>query len=82
MIQGEMTMINPSMILKLKQAKETFVRNHPKFPPFLSAVNREAIKEGTVIEIHVTTKEGKTVSSNIKLKDSDVAFLHELLNQA
>lgn len=75
-------MINPAMILKLKQAKETFVRNHPKFPPFLSAVNRDAMKEGTIIEIHVTTTEGKVVSSNIKLKDSDIAFLQEILNQA
>jgi hypothetical protein len=27
-------MINPAMLLKYKQAKEAFVRNHPKFPQF------------------------------------------------
>ncbi len=75
-------MINPAMILKYKQAKEAFVKNHPKFPQFLSAVNRDAIEEGTIIEINVTTKEGKTLSSNIKLKESDIELLHELLNQA
>ncbi len=75
-------MINPAMLLKYKQAKEAFVRNHPKFPQFLSAVNRDAVKVGTIIEINVTTEEGKSLSSNIKLKESDIELLHELLNQA
>ncbi|MFA9465184.1 MAG: hypothetical protein ACERKN_12945 [Velocimicrobium sp.] len=74
-------MMNPSMLLKFKQAKEKFIKNHPKFPQFLSAVNRDAVEEGTIIEIHVTTPEGKTLSSNIKLKESDVELVHELLKQ-
>ncbi|MDK2807918.1 MAG: hypothetical protein PWP24_652 [Clostridiales bacterium] len=69
------------MILKLKQAKEVFVTNHPKFPQFLTAVQKDALKEGTVIEFHVTTPEGKELTSNIKLKATDVDFVEELLKQ-
>lgn len=74
-------MINPAMLFKMKQAKEKFMRNHPKFPQFLEAVNRDAVREGTVVEIKVTTPEGRTLSSNIKLKESDIELLHELLKQ-
>ncbi|WP_099469211.1 hypothetical protein [Konateibacter massiliensis] len=74
-------MINPASLFKMKQAKDTFVQNHPKFPKFLEAVRRDAIKEGTIIEINVTTPEGKTLSSNIKLKETDIEALHELLKK-
>lgn len=72
-------MVNPAMFLKLKAAKESFIMNHPKFPQFLTAVQKEALKEGTIIEFHVTTPEGKTLDSNIKLKESDLELLQELL---
>lgn len=36
-------MINPAMIMKLKQAKDVFVANHPKFPLFLRAVRQESV---------------------------------------
>lgn len=73
--------MNPAMLFKMKHAKEVFMRNHPKFPQFLEAVNKHAVKEGSVVEINVTTPEGRTLSSNIKLKESDIELLHELLKQ-
>lgn len=72
-------MINPATLMKVQQAKETFVRNHPKFPMFLQAVGKDAVKTDTVIEISVTTPEGKNLKTNIKLKESDVDFIQELL---
>lgn len=49
--------------------------NHPKFPMFLNAVSREALIEGSVIEITVTTPEGKNYCSNIKLKQEDLELV-------
>ncbi len=71
-------MLNPMKLLKLKSSWDTFVNNHPKFPNFLNAVNKNAMEEGTIIEIKVTTLEGKTISSNVKLNQTDMNLFHEL----
>lgn len=73
-------MINPKDLMKMKQAKDVFVANHPKFPAFLNAVAQTSLKEDTVIEFTVTTKEGQTLASNIKLKQSDLDLLMLLKN--
>ncbi len=54
---------------------QRFRLNHPKFPLFLNAVSQEALVEGSVIEITVTTPEGKNYCSNIKLKQDDLEML-------
>jgi hypothetical protein len=71
-------MINPAKLFKFKGAWDKFVKNHPKFPMFLNAVRNDAIEEGSVIEITVTTTEGKTLSTNIKVTQSDKEMLNEL----
>ena len=71
-------MINPGMILKLKGLKDKFVENHPKFPMFLNAVYNKALVEGSVIEITVTRPDGEKLTSNIKLKESDIEMFREL----
>ena len=38
-------------LMKIKGAWDTFTRNHPKFMPFMQAVGREAIGDGTIIEV-------------------------------
>jgi len=76
-------MINPAKLLKLKGAWDVFAQNHPKFPKFMKAIHQNGVQEGTIIEINVTTVDGKTITSNIKLKESDVMLfgeLSELLN--
>lgn len=59
---------------------ETFRRNHPKFPLFLNAVSQDALVEGTIIEINVTTPEGKNYCTNVKLKSSDLELMETLKN--
>lgn len=54
---------------------QRFRLNHPKFLLFLNAVSQEALVEGSVIEITVTTPEGKNYCSNIKLKQDDLEML-------
>lgn len=71
-------MINPAKLLKLKGAWDVFSQNHPKFPKFINAVHQNGLQEGTIIEINVTTADGKTLSSNIKLKESDITLFGEL----
>lgn len=65
------------MIQKLKGCMNQFRLNHPKFPMFLNAVSQEALVEGSVIEITVTTPEGKNYCSNIKLKESDLELIEQ-----
>ncbi len=71
-------MFNPSMIMKIKNLKDKFVLNHPKFPMFLSAVYNQALVEDAVIEITVTRPDGQRLASNIKLKESDIEMLKEM----
>lgn len=70
--------MNPMKLLQLKSAWDRFIRNHPKFPVFLSAVYQKGITEGTKIEIRVTTPDGEQTSAAIKLKPDDIALFHEL----
>jgi len=71
-------MINPAKLFKLKKAWEKFSQNHPKFPKFLDAVHQNAVEEGTMIEINVTTASGETLTSNVKLTQSDAELFREL----
>ncbi len=64
-----------AMIQKLKGCMEHFRLNHPKFPLFLNAISQDALMEGSVVEINVTTPEGKNYCSNLKLKQDDLEFI-------
>lgn len=73
--------MNFSQLAKLQEMKkrvDTFRRNHPKFPLFLDAVNRDAMKEGTIIEISVISPEGKHYETNLKLNRDDLDLLQAL----
>ena len=71
-------MFNPAKLFKIKSAWEKFTVNHPKFPKFMEAVGKTALEEGTVFEFNVTTVEGTSLSSNIKLTKSDIELFREL----
>ena len=72
-------MLNPIKLMKLKGSWEKFVKNHPKFPLFLSAVRDNGIEEGSVVEINITTASGKVISTNIKVMQSDKETLSEIM---
>ena len=69
-----------AMIQKIKSGLDRFRVNHPKFPLFLNAVSQNAIMEGSVIEISVTTPDGKNYCTNLKVKAKDMEFLNSLKN--
>ncbi len=73
-----MNPINPMKLLQLRTAWEQFKLRHPKFPPFLAAAARGGIAEDTLLEISVTTADGRKFSSNLKLTAEDVRLVEEL----
>ena len=75
-------MINPMSMMKMMQAKNKFTENHPKFVQFLSAAFSGGIEEDTIIEISVQKPGQNIMTSNIKVKQSDLELLEELKNLA
>lgn len=71
-----------AMMQKIKAGVDRFRVNHPKFPMFLSAVSQNAIMEGSVIEINVTTPDGKNYCTNLKVKAEDMEFLETIKNMS
>lgn len=70
--------MNPMALLKAKKSWETFCGNHPRFPAFLQAVQSAGIQEGTIIEVSVTTPEGRTMTTNVRLTASDMQAFNDL----
>ena len=75
-------MINPMSMMKMMQAKNKFTENHPKFVQFLGAAFSGGIEEDTIIEISVQKPGQNKITSNIKVKQSDLELLAELKNLA
>lgn len=71
-------MMNPATLMKIMSAKKQFESNHPKFLAFIKAAFGTGIVEDTIIEISVTKPGCETITSNIKVKQSDLDLLQEL----
>lgn len=69
--------MNPMNLMKAKGLLTKFTENHPKIPVFFKAASTQ-IGEGAVIEITVTTAEGKTLCTNMKVKPEDMQLVEEL----
>lgn len=72
--------INPMKLLELKNLWSAFTKRHPKFPQFLSAVQQAGIQEGTIIEVQITSPDGKTFTSNMKVTAEDIDAVKSLQN--
>lgn len=75
-----MSMQNPAAILQLMNLWSRFQNNHPKFPKFLSAVVKNGIREGSIIEIKVTTAGGDQYDSNLKVNAEDMELIEQIKN--
>ena len=71
-------MVNPSAILKIKVLWDQFTNQHPKFPLFLKAISAQGLKKDTLVEIKVTTLEGETYQTNIKVTETDLELFETL----
>ena len=69
-------------MLKFQQIKNTYKRfdqDQQKYKIFWNAVWREqALKQDAVIEISITSPEGKNYCSNIKLNAADIEMFEQL----
>ncbi len=71
-------MVNPSILFKIKDMWNQFTFQHPKFPLFLKAVSAKGLKEDSVIEIKVTTSDGETYQTNLKITKTDLELFDAL----
>lgn len=69
---------NPTAIFQMMNLWNKFKQNHPKFPKFMTAVYQNGIKEGSIIEITVTTADGQSLNSNLKITASDMELIEQL----
>lgn len=74
--------MNPAALFRLKGAWQSFTQNHPKFPLFLQAVQNTPMQAGTVIDFKITTPEGKTMQTNVRLTASDLELIASLRDMA
>lgn len=72
--------MNPSGLLQVMGAWKVFNSNHPKFILFIDALKKKGIEEDTIIAISVTDKNGETIETNIKVKQSDIELFNSLRN--
>lgn len=70
--------INPMKLLQLKSAWGKFQKNHPKFLQFLKVAGKSALSEGSVIEISVTTSDGRTMNTNLKVTGQDMELVRQI----
>lgn len=72
--------INPMKLLELKNLWSAFTRRHPKFHNLFPPYSRPAFPEGTVIEVQITTPDGRTFTSNPKVQPEDIEAVKSLQN--
>lgn len=58
---------NPMKLMELKNLRDRFAQNHPKFVKFMSDLASSQIEEGTILEVTVKKPDGRTMVSNIKV---------------
>ena len=65
-------MPNPMNLLHMRERLELFNTDHPRVMPFLKAVGETALQEGSVLEVKVTTPDGREYVTNIRLNQNDL----------
>ena len=69
---------NPMMLMKIQTLWSEFSQRHPKLPTFFQAVGANGIVEGSIIEMTVTTPDGKTMKANMKVMQEDLDAIAQL----
>ncbi|MDD6571457.1 MAG: hypothetical protein PUF12_03605 [Thermoflexaceae bacterium] len=70
--------MNPMKLLQLKSHWDKFNQNHPRFTPFIKAVSVNGMQEGTVIEVSVTTPDGRNFTTNLKVCEDDLKMVEAI----
>lgn len=64
--------MNPIAMMQVAGRIKIFKEQHPKALAFIQSVSEGDLRECSVIEVKVTTPEGKESVSNIKLTKDDI----------
>ena len=72
--------MNFQSLLQIRNLWQRFTNQHPKFPAFLKAASQAAMQENAILEITVTTPDGKTLTSNLKVGKEDLEMLQTIRN--
>lgn len=70
--------MNPQNMMQVLAALNTFKNSHPKVVSFINHFLSGGIPEGTVIEMSVTRPGEETVTTNMKVTDSDISLFEAL----
>ncbi len=68
---------NPMSIMRLKPLFEQFRDRHPKFLQFFAFAGQH-VREESLIEISVTSPDGKKMVTNMRVKHEDLELFDEL----
>ena len=71
--------INPMKLLGLKERLDIFSREHPNVPAFLSGA-ASYVKKDSVVELRITTPEGKKAAVNFQVTDDDLESLRQIMS--
>ncbi len=69
---------NASAAVKLFGAKRKFVKEHPKFWAFFQTIISNPLPVGSIIEVRVTKPDGSSMTTNMKVKRSDIEIMKEI----
>ena len=64
--------MNPIAMMQAAGRIKIFQEQHPKAIAFIQSISAGDLREGSIIELKVTTPEGKESVSNIKLTREDI----------
>ena len=70
--------INPMQVLKLKDQLKAFTGRQPGFTSFVRAIRRKGLPEDSILDLTITTPDGKTMSTNLRLSAEDIAFVRTI----
>ncbi len=70
--------MNPMKLLQIKPMFDKFNQTHPRIKPFMQAVAANGLEVGTIMEVSVTTPDGRNFTTNLKVTESDLELVQAL----
>jgi hypothetical protein len=71
--------MNVQQLMQLNGMKNKFTKNHPMVPKFLKKIRKDGLEVNDVIEITVKKENGEDCTANIKIQESDLELLNQLM---
>ncbi|MGI6002865.1 MAG: hypothetical protein ACOX74_04450 [Lachnospiraceae bacterium] len=72
---------NPKNLVHLKDRKNIFKQEHPKFWNFFATQWRDLIQEGTVLDVKFTLPNGQVKGARMKMSPNDIKTVDMFLNR-